>query len=283
MLTADFMIRQATTWAIFSGLLLGAFLLSRPLTAYFGAPEPLDREAGGSTPTKIDSTDADRGVSKPVRTLGTVEELILERVNEERRQRGLSPVKSEPRLSKIARRHSEDMIRRDFFSHINPDAEAPADRIFRQHRRLIGIGGENIWKGNFQTDPSALAQRIMGGWMNSPGHRENILRPEFTHLGLGVTRQDSLVMATQNFAVVQAYVNSKVPAKVSAGQQIKVSASQSPAKVDVWNPDRGLKVAGPFDPSSVQVPTSPGRYRLRFYFAQDGGYAIYSGPSIEVK
>lgn len=278
------MIRQATTWAIVSGLLLGAFLLLRPLTAYFGAPEPLDRAAvaGGSTATEVDSADADRGEGKPVRTLGSVEGLILERVNEERRRRGLSPVKPEPQLSKIARRHSKDMIVRNFFSHVNPDALAPTDRIFRQHRRLIGLGGENIWTGNFRTDPEALGKRIMDGWMNSPGHRENILRSSFTHLGVGVVRQDSVVMATQNFAAVQAYAKSDVPKKTSPGEKLRISAAPSPSRADFWNPDRGLKAAGPFDPASIQAPKSPGQYRLRFYFSRDGRDVIYQGPSIEV-
>lgn len=281
------MIRQAWTWGTVSGLLLLAFLLFRPYTAYFGAPEPLDREAvaGGSTPTKVASAGADsaKEAGRPVRTLSTVEDAILKRVNQERRRRGLSPLKSEEQLSKIARRHSEDMIVRDFFGHTNPDAEAPSDRIFRQHRRLVGLGGENIWSGSFQPNTDALAQRIVDNWMGSPGHRENILRSKFTHLGVGVARRDSIVMATQNFAAVKAYTNSTVPAEVSPGQQLRVSATPSPARVDVWNPDRGLKVAGPFDPASIQVPKSAGQYRLRFYFPQEGGYAIYNGPSIEVE
>lgn len=280
------MIRQTQTWATVSGLLLLAFLLLRPYTAYFGAPEPLDRTAvaGGSTPARVDPASADsaKGASQPVHTLGTVEDAILKLVNEERRPRGLSPLKPEEQLSEIARRHSEDMILRDFFAHTNPDAEAPNDRIFRQHRRLIGLGAENIWSGNFQSDPDALAQRIVDNWMGSPGHRENILRSKFTHLGVGVARRDSIVMATQNFAAVKAYTNSTVPAEASSGQKLQISASPSPSQVDFWNPDRGLKVAGPFDPASIQVPESAGQYRIRFYFPQDGGYAIYNGPSIEV-
>lgn len=285
------MLREATIWATISGVLLGTFLLIRPLTAYFGAPQPLDRSDSirldlTTSHTPPDTTAAGRDstdrADAPAR-LEAVESVIQRLVNEERQRRGLSPVRPEDQLSAIAFRHSEDMILRDFFSHINPDALAPSDRIFRQHRRLVGLGGENIWSGSYQPDPAELGQRIVDGWMESPVHRENILRSAYSHLGVGVARQDSIVTATQKFAAVRAYTNAEVRRVMPPGEEIQISTTPSPQQVDIWNPDRGLKAAGPYDPSSIQVPTSPGEYRLRFYFNRDGGFAIYSGPSIQVK
>ncbi len=141
------------------------------------------------------------------RHLETVEDLILELTNAERRERGIRPLLPEPGLRSIARAHSDDMIARDFFGHINPDGETIAGRIARGHRQRIRISGENIWRGaGYRTSGSAnlqmLAKEIVDDWMNSAGHRENLLRPEFSHLGVGVSSEGGTILATQNFGAM---------------------------------------------------------------------------------
>ena len=127
---------------------------------------------------------------------------MLTMVNLERKAAGLGSVSECFALNQSALAHSQDMFARDFFAHTNPDDESPSDRI-----RLTGYlnkskswrTGENIAIGFVDVDS------VMAGWMNSPGHRANILSSKFIHLGLGISslRSESIYdgfIWTQNFA-----------------------------------------------------------------------------------
>ncbi|GHG53888.1 CAP domain-containing protein [Streptomyces griseocarneus] len=103
---------------------------------------------------------------------------VLALTNAERAAAGLPPLAADPRLAVAARDHSTDMARRDFYSHTTPEGREPWDRARAAgaaHRAI----GENIACG--QRTPA----EVVRGWMNSPGHRANILTPGFTHLGVG--------------------------------------------------------------------------------------------------
>ena len=104
---------------------------------------------------------------------------VLDRVNQERTARGLVAVTADANAASAAYQHAFDMDDRNFFSHTNPDGEDPGDRL---DRNLVfwTTFGENIAQG--QLTP----QEVMTDWMNSPGHRENILDPSFRRLGVGV-------------------------------------------------------------------------------------------------
>lgn len=106
------------------------------------------------------------------------ERRVLELVNEERAKQGLSPLTWHEGLANVARAHSQDMNDRRFFSHDNPDGQSPFDRI-----KAAGIAytraAENVAAG--QKTP----EEVMQGWMNSAGHRANILNPNLTALGVG--------------------------------------------------------------------------------------------------
>ncbi|MFJ3670980.1 CAP domain-containing protein [Streptomyces sp. NPDC090106] len=98
--------------------------------------------------------------------------------NRERSRHGLPPLAPDPRLTDAAQAHSADMVARAFYSHTSPDGTQPWDRAAAAgaHRRSIG---ENIACGQ------RSAAEVVEGWMNSPGHRANILKPDFTHIGVG--------------------------------------------------------------------------------------------------
>ncbi|MGW3565961.1 CAP domain-containing protein [Streptomyces sp. NPDC000941] len=98
--------------------------------------------------------------------------------NAERAAAGLPPLAPDPDLTVAAQRHSEDMVARDFYSHTAPEGSQPWDRAAAAGCRHRGIG-ENIACG--QRTPS----EVVRGWMDSPGHRANILKPEFSHIGIG--------------------------------------------------------------------------------------------------
>jgi uncharacterized protein YkwD len=117
---------------------------------------------------------------------GTEQDLaqqVLTLVNQERATAGVGPLTMHTGCSQVAYNHSADMDLRDFFDHVNPDGLNPFQRM-----QAAGIGysaaGENIAAG-YQT-----AAAVMNGWMNSPGHRANILNANFTEIGIGV-RQGS--------------------------------------------------------------------------------------------
>ena len=104
---------------------------------------------------------------------------ILDLVNEERVKAGVKSLTLNSRLTTAAATYAVNMATEDFFSHFDPDQKtSPADRIHN-----VGYSwqrcGENIAAGN--SDPKAT----MTQWMNSPGHKANILNPEFTELGVG--------------------------------------------------------------------------------------------------
>lgn len=107
-----------------------------------------------------------------------LEKQMLELVNQERQAAGLNPLAADPELTEVARRHSADMFARGYFAHDTPEGSTPFDRMRQADVRFL-IAGENL----------ALAPTIPvahTGLMNSPGHRANILRPQFGRVGIGV-------------------------------------------------------------------------------------------------
>jgi uncharacterized protein YkwD len=107
-----------------------------------------------------------------------LEAKMIDMVNEERRKRGLNILKPDTELTRVARAHSKDMFMRGYFSHYTPEGKDPFDRMRRAGVAFLQAG-ENL----------ALAQTLSiahQGLMNSPGHRENILRPAFGRIGIGI-------------------------------------------------------------------------------------------------
>jgi uncharacterized protein YkwD len=125
-----------------------------------GAPSP--RIASGEP--RVDESD-------PARAL-------VELINHARAVAGLAPVARTPVLDRIAQEHSEDMVAEHFFGHVSPTKGDPAQR-FRASGIRVGRSGENVGRA-----ASALeTHRLL---MDSPGHRDVILTPQFTHVGIGV-------------------------------------------------------------------------------------------------
>ncbi|QLE70964.1 stress protein [Streptomyces rectiverticillatus] len=98
--------------------------------------------------------------------------------NAERAAAGLRPLAADPRLAVAAQAHSDDMVARDFYAHTSPEGREPWDRARAAGCPHPGIG-ENIACGQ------RSAAEVVRGWMNSPGHRANILKPDFAHIGVG--------------------------------------------------------------------------------------------------
>lgn len=99
---------------------------------------------------------------------------VVALTNAERGSAGLRPLAGDPRLTTAAQAHSDDMVARGFYSHTGLDGRQPRDRAVAAGCTHRGIG-ENIACG--QRSPA----EVVRGWMDSPGHRANILKPDFTH------------------------------------------------------------------------------------------------------
>jgi uncharacterized protein YkwD len=127
--------------------------------------------------------DSDERVTLPFKVTSTrprpdLEQRMLDLVNQERARAGLRPLAPDPELTEVARKHSADMFARGYFAHDTPEGLSPFDRMKAANVRFL-TAGENL----------ALAPTLSvahTGLMNSPGHRENILRPQFGRVGIGI-------------------------------------------------------------------------------------------------
>jgi len=122
---------------------------------------------------------------------------IFEAVNAVRERDGLPGLAEVPELSAVARRHSEDMLRRNFLSHVNPDGDDVAVRVERAGFQNYFKVGENIHKSRGAKDAVAFA---VEQWMGSPGHRNTMLDADYVRTGVGVAiAEDGTLYFTQLF------------------------------------------------------------------------------------
>lgn len=110
-----------------------------------------------------------------------LENEVIRLTNIERSKRGLAALKTNWQLSRCARYKSQDMINRGYFAHQSPTYGSPFDMI-ESFGISMAAGGENIAMG--QRTP----QEVVTAWMNSPGHRGNMLGTSFTEIGVGVAK-----------------------------------------------------------------------------------------------
>ena len=111
-------------------------------------------------------------------TVKSFEEQVIDLVNRERKANGVSALKANWELSRVARIKSQDMYDRKYFSHTSPTYGSPFD-MMKNFGISYRYAGENIAKG--QKTPQA----VMNSWMNSSGHRANILSASFKEIGVG--------------------------------------------------------------------------------------------------
>lgn len=116
--------------------------------------------------------------------MSATEAEVMRLTNAERRKAGCGSLTASSQLTQAARGHSRDMVDNGYFSHSGRDGSSAGDRIERVGYRWRTYG-ENIAQG--QTS----AQSVMSGWMNSSGHRANILNCSFTQIGVGLSRGSS--------------------------------------------------------------------------------------------
>ncbi|WP_267639491.1 CAP domain-containing protein [Haloarchaeobius amylolyticus] len=174
---------------------------------------------GGGATTGATPPTPDVGTSQPDDESASLspsllERLVHEEVNEARAERGLARLGFDPSLAQVARYHSRDMATDDYFAHVSPEGETLADRYalfgydcyIKTGPLSYAKGGENIFYTSFagvSYTETELAERTVTGWLDSPSHRENLLRSYWENEGIGVwVREDggrTHVYVTQNF------------------------------------------------------------------------------------
>jgi uncharacterized protein YkwD len=113
-----------------------------------------------------------------------MESEVVRRVNQVRGEHGAPPLRGDPALTRVAREYSCALARRDTLSHTGASGQTVADRI-RAAGKTYREVGENLASTLNARDPVRTA---VEGWMQSPGHRQNILRETFTETGVGICR-----------------------------------------------------------------------------------------------
>ena len=112
---------------------------------------------------------------------GSMTSQVVTLVNKERASNGLQSLASDSQLAKLAQMKAEDMAKNGYFSHISPTYGSAFD-MMKTYGVSYKTAGENIAKGQ------KTAQSVMNGWMNSSGHRANILKSDYTKIGVGYAK-----------------------------------------------------------------------------------------------
>jgi uncharacterized protein YkwD len=140
--------------------------------------------------------------------------------SERRRDAGLRPLEPDPELLPAARAHALDVLERGYLGHVTPGGLDPAERVALLHRRLVGRIGENLAEQQglaaeqLEGQIGPLAAKIMDGWMQSPGHRENILDKDDTHLAIAAVAKREAVVVVQLFEARRALLAAPLPLHV---------------------------------------------------------------------
>jgi len=172
-------------------------------------------------PNPTQSSSPPEQKSKPSLSVAALEKTIHALINKERLVNGLNQITWDDALSEIARKHSRDMSKRNYFDHYSPEGH---DYLYRYEQegyqcaivegRIVHLGAENIAL-NYLYDKvttingeafydwnsqDKIAETTVQGWMRSIGHRKNILTPYFQKEGIGVViSPDDKIYITQNF------------------------------------------------------------------------------------
>ena len=187
-----------------------AWAFAGALCALAAAPHAESQPARGAAPRPQPTVSATR-----------LEKAIHDLINRERRAQGLSALAWDGSLGAVARAHSADMAKRNYFSHSSPEGDGFGRRYLKARYRCavrVGntdyLGAENIARGNLYTSVTTvngiqhfdwnseekIARTAVAGWMASPGHRANILTAHWRHEGIGLAiARDRKVYITQNF------------------------------------------------------------------------------------
>ena len=143
----------------------------RTVTSTKPKPKPQPTKTVTTQPPPDDPPPGGGGTSAQERE-------VLDLTNAARRDQGCSPLTPDDSLVEASGAHASDMVRRHYLDHTNPDGKDPGDRM-----KAAGFNGSG-WGENIAAGYTS-AERVFAAWMNSEGHRDNILNCKFTRIGIG--------------------------------------------------------------------------------------------------
>jgi len=151
---------------------------SVPAASEPSSSAPSSSVPASSAPASSAPSSSAPSASQPSSSVQAYEEQVAQLVNTERQKNGLKPLTLSAKLSNVARVKSQDMHDKNYFSHTSPTYGSPFD-MMKSFGITYRAAGENIAMG--YRSPEA----VMNGWMNSSGHRANILNANYTQIGVG--------------------------------------------------------------------------------------------------
>ena len=155
---------------------------SKPAPSKPAPSKPTETTPAPSKPAEPTPAPSKPATEAKNSQLSAYEQQVVDLTNQERAKNGLQPLQVDYELSKVAREKSRDMQVNNYFDHNSPTYGSPFD-MMRSYGIDYRTAGENIAMG--QRTP----QEVVNAWMNSPGHRANILNGDFTHIGVGYVEQ----------------------------------------------------------------------------------------------
>lgn len=160
------------------------------------SPSPTRSTAPTATPSPSRAADPESPPQPVDPTLSqdpliAAEDEVLELTNLERERRGCDPLRPNDQLHEAARAHSTDMAERNYFDHVSPEGSGPAERATD--------AGYDAWAAENIAMGYPTAEDVVAGWMNSKGHRENILNCDFRAIGVGLAESSRGNYWTQMF------------------------------------------------------------------------------------
>jgi uncharacterized YkwD family protein len=146
---------------------------------------PSQKQTTAAAPTTKSAPAGNTATAAPASAnIGAYEQQVVDLVNKERTATGLSALKVNTKLAGMAEKKAEDLRDNNYFDHQSPTYGSPFD-MMRQFGISYTSAGENIAKGQRTPD------EVMNGWMNSPGHRANIMNTDYTEIGVGYVTDGS--------------------------------------------------------------------------------------------
>ncbi len=145
-------------------------------------------------PTNV-TEQSESSVQPQSTAIEQMEAEIGNQINNIRQENNLNALQNNEKLAQVARNYSRQMAQENFFSHTSPDGSTLAERV-RNAEIFFSVVGENLFQSTNISNPVSQAVQ---GWMDSPGHRENILRSVYTETGIGIWRDGNTYYITQLF------------------------------------------------------------------------------------
>jgi uncharacterized protein YkwD len=276
----------ASRWLAWGLALVGALGLLGAAGADLGTPLGYARWAEAALASPPAGT----------RFLASLEERMVELTDQRRAAAGVAPLEADPGLERVARAHALDMLARDYMDHVGPDGRDVGDRVAILHRRFIGGTGENLAEhqgigvAQLADQAGPLAAKMVAGWMDSPGHRKNILEPDYLHLGLAAAGEGDRLVIVQVFGRRSALLAVALPLEVEQGAELPLALETSgdaPAPQKFAFAPEGMPTEElvTLDLSSNEVVVEPGRYRLKFMIPaeREGYFSVADGPLLVVR